>query len=259
MSAAQGGKFWAGFAAGTLSSIAASFWQGGTDTKAGPRGTRISVKGTGFGGIGAGTGAIGTLAFGAIAGGAGSALGGGNFWQGAVTGLIVAGFNHLMHDGDGSEEPKKDYRKYFRDKLSQSKEIFGNISNYVKRNAYASFRFSFDNLEAVGGYMEILGIAGAFETEGVSLGLEPLGARISGAGTIGNSMMDLGIDNNANMASYRVFKYVITAGTGKVVSNNFSGFDEILLQYHTQFYNNVIIPRIENNYKKSNLNYNLKN
>ncbi|WP_294274668.1 colicin E3/pyocin S6 family cytotoxin [uncultured Chryseobacterium sp.] len=41
--------------------------------------------------------AIGTIAFGAISGGIGSELSGGNFWQGAVIGGIVAGLNHVMH------------------------------------------------------------------------------------------------------------------------------------------------------------------
>ncbi len=42
--------------------------------------------------------------FGTISGGAASALTGGNFWQGAVTGLVVSGLNHALHDAfdDGS-------------------------------------------------------------------------------------------------------------------------------------------------------------
>jgi hypothetical protein len=93
MSAAQGGKFWAGFAAGALSSIASSAIQMGS--------TGINTDGTdcvtNFGATINKPAVI--LATGAIMGGAGSAIGGGNFWQGAVTGLVVAGFNHLMHMG----------------------------------------------------------------------------------------------------------------------------------------------------------------
>lgn len=37
------------------------------------------------------------VAFGALSGGVGAELSGGNFWQGAVTGGIVAGLNHAMH------------------------------------------------------------------------------------------------------------------------------------------------------------------
>ncbi|MBC7655418.1 MAG: hypothetical protein H7098_13210 [Oligoflexus sp.] len=110
LSAAMGGKFWAGFAAGALSSIAASAWEGGTTTETHFQANHNLTEGhfvtetTVHAGIGAGTGAIGTLAFSAIAGGAGSAIGGGNFWQGATTGLIVAGFNGLMHQDQ--QQPK---------------------------------------------------------------------------------------------------------------------------------------------------------
>jgi len=110
LSAVTGGKFWAGFAAGALSSIASSVWQGGTDTAINSKtGLRESVAGTGFKGIGGkfANSVVGTLSFGAVMGGAGSVIGGGNFWQGAVTGLIVAGFNHLLHDEDGTQTNEK--------------------------------------------------------------------------------------------------------------------------------------------------------
>ncbi len=109
LSAATGGKFWSGFAAGAISSIASSAWQGGTDTAINPdTGIRESIAGTGMKGIGGkfADSVMGTLSFGAVTGGAGSAIGGGNFWQGAVTGLIVAGFNDLLHK---EPEQKKTY------------------------------------------------------------------------------------------------------------------------------------------------------
>lgn len=40
---------------------------------------------------------VGTIAFGAISGGVGAELTGGNFWQGAVIGGFVAGLNHGLH------------------------------------------------------------------------------------------------------------------------------------------------------------------
>jgi hypothetical protein len=40
------------------------------------------------------------IAFGTVSGGAGAAMTGGNFWQGAVTGLVVSGLNHAMHKID---------------------------------------------------------------------------------------------------------------------------------------------------------------
>ena len=86
--------------------MASSLWAGGTNTTEGPDNSRISTKGTGFAGIG-GTGGASMIVFGTIAGGAGAALTGGNFWQGAATGLIVSGLNHSLHQGDSKPKPKK--------------------------------------------------------------------------------------------------------------------------------------------------------
>lgn len=88
LAAAQGGKFWSSFAAGSVASLASSFWMGG------------ALKGGGnWGGIGGNfaQSTVGTLLFGTLAGGAGAKMTGGNFWEGAVTGLIVSGLNHAMH------------------------------------------------------------------------------------------------------------------------------------------------------------------
>ncbi len=74
----QGGNFWTGFASGSLSSIAASGWQ--------KIGGKFSSSG------------VGTIAFGTISGAAGAALTGGNFWQGAVIGMVVSGLNHVAHE-----------------------------------------------------------------------------------------------------------------------------------------------------------------
>ncbi|MFP3675160.1 hypothetical protein SB724_20305, partial [Bacillus sp. SIMBA_031] len=39
----------------------------------------------------------GIIITGAISGGVGSVLAGGNFWQGAMNGFFVSTFNHVMH------------------------------------------------------------------------------------------------------------------------------------------------------------------
>lgn len=96
MTAISGGKFWSGFAAGALSSIAASAWSGGSSMD-GLGKNAHAIAGTGMKGIGAGTGDLGMIAFGTVSGGAGAELAGGNFWQGAVAGLVVSGLNHAMH------------------------------------------------------------------------------------------------------------------------------------------------------------------
>ncbi|GIZ07745.1 RHS repeat-associated core domain-containing protein [Flavobacterium sp. UMI-01] len=96
MTAISGGKFWSGFAAGALSSIASSAWQGG--------GATSNYHGAGsFAKSGAGM-----IAFGTVSGGVGARLTGGNFWQGAVTGLVVSGLNHAMHQ---IEDPNKQLAK----------------------------------------------------------------------------------------------------------------------------------------------------
>lgn len=99
MTALAGGKFWSGFAAGSISSIMSSAWQGGESFKTNADGKRYLTDVTkGLGGVGA-NGTVGTMFVGTLSGGAGAALTGGNFWQGAVTGLIVSGLNHAAHGG----------------------------------------------------------------------------------------------------------------------------------------------------------------
>ena len=49
---------------------------------------------------------LGATVSGAIGGGVGSVLTGGNFWQGAATGAIIGFFNESMHD-EGPGDPKK--------------------------------------------------------------------------------------------------------------------------------------------------------
>lgn len=54
----------------------------------------------------------GIVGFGALAGGVGSALSGGNFWQGAVIGGTVAGLNSAMHKG-GKPKPLSSWMKNY--------------------------------------------------------------------------------------------------------------------------------------------------
>ena len=68
------------------------------------------------------------IVFGTIAGGAGAALTGGNFWQGAATGLIVSGLNHSLHQGDSKPKPKKSVRvETVTPSLSKIIEVEGNV------------------------------------------------------------------------------------------------------------------------------------
>jgi hypothetical protein len=100
MTSIQGGSFFAGFLAGSLSSIASSAWGGGKSYDvAGDKGVAVAGGFKGASNFLKLNNTAGTLFFGALAGGAGASLGGGNFWQGAVTGLVVSGLNHAMNHG----------------------------------------------------------------------------------------------------------------------------------------------------------------
>ena len=90
MSGIQGGSFWSGFAAGALSSIAASSWSidgNGAQEGLGWAGNIRSSE-------------PGMVTFGTVIGGASAKLTGGNFWVGAVTGLTVSLLNHVAHEID---------------------------------------------------------------------------------------------------------------------------------------------------------------
>ena len=104
-SAVQGGEFWAGAAAGALSSIAGSYMNklGGMEV------TNAAGGCSTFGAENANLMVGLTLTSGAIMGGVGADLAGGNFWKGALTGLIVTGLNDLYHRGYNQvKEDKKD-------------------------------------------------------------------------------------------------------------------------------------------------------
>ena len=109
MTGIQGGDPLSAFVSGAVSSIAAGLWSTG-----GAEG-----KWQGVGGAWAKSD-FGTLAFGTFAGGAGAKLSGGNFWQGAVTGLVVSGLNHVTHknnftdDDDLNINSSEDLNKYIK-------------------------------------------------------------------------------------------------------------------------------------------------
>jgi hypothetical protein len=82
----DGAGFLSGAAGGFFGSLGATAWGGaGGEWK-------------GIGGKYAGS-SVGTIAFGALSGGVGAELSGGNFWKGAIAGGIVAGLNDVMHGG----------------------------------------------------------------------------------------------------------------------------------------------------------------
>jgi hypothetical protein len=122
MSEINGGSFIQGFAAGALSSIAASAFSGGQSSNI-VDGKRVPIAGSGWGGAGKfAHSTVGMIAFGTVMGGAGAALTGGNFWQGAVTGLVVSGLNHAMHQmGSFDDEYDQQGRKVTKETLGIKK------------------------------------------------------------------------------------------------------------------------------------------
>lgn len=233
MTAATGGKFWAGFAAGAISSLASSFWQGGSsgteegffkenDWAYGSRG--VSHQGA-SGALGM-QGSLGTIAFGTVMGGAGSALAGGNFWQGAVTGLFVSGFNHVMHNGDSYDEVKEDPKPKIK---AIPKELQAKIDR---------LRAGFEFMEDYGGYAEMAGLVLAPFTEGASLGVAGVGMAFTAVGTTGNAILDLVEYKYTNdpakliSARNRVIKYALTFGTGKALEKlTFNFTDKLITKF----------------------------
>jgi hypothetical protein len=117
-----------------------------------------------FGSLGAsawgkvvGDSTVGMIAFGAHSGGVGAELTGGNFWQGAVTGLIVSGLNHAMHQmagEDGIDPPKKgELRKIeLRNSDGLTQDQYDNLSTFDKMfSSPPGMMASSGGLELIGG------------------------------------------------------------------------------------------------------------
>lgn len=129
MTGISGGNFWSGFAAGALASIASSAfsWDGNG-----------AAKGLGWGSSVRDSGA-GMIAFGTVSGGAGAALTGGNFWQGAVTGLVVSWLNHKEHQQqDPNKEIAKRIVKQYGGNVDEIREWL-NIHPFVVNEGIVSF------------------------------------------------------------------------------------------------------------------------
>jgi hypothetical protein len=94
----DGAGFLSGAAGGFFGSLGATAWGG-----AGGKWQGIAGKYAGSD--------VGTIAFGALSGGVGAELSGGNFWQGAITGGIVAGLNDVMHKIVSFESAKSEESK----------------------------------------------------------------------------------------------------------------------------------------------------
>jgi hypothetical protein len=110
----DGAGFLSGAAGGFFGSLGATAWGGaGGEWK-------------GIGGKYAGS-SVGTIAFGALSGGVGAELSGGNFWQGAIAGGIVSGLNHLSQKMQSYEDANYDPNKV--EKSNSSDIANGDVIN----------------------------------------------------------------------------------------------------------------------------------
>lgn len=74
--------------------------------------------------------AYGIIGFGALSGGIGSELTDGNFWQGAITGGVVAGLNHVMHRIGIAEDDQDSFSSKSSKNLTQKE-----FNEYIKTNS----------------------------------------------------------------------------------------------------------------------------
>ncbi|WP_337084789.1 RHS repeat-associated core domain-containing protein [Elizabethkingia anophelis] len=108
----QGGDFAQSFSAGALGSLGASSFSAIAGDFA--------------------SSAIGAIAFGALAGGIGAELSGGNFWQGAFIGGVVAGLNHSAHK-DYGPKPKPKVSKKQPSLIEKFKQKAKEIKGIIQR------------------------------------------------------------------------------------------------------------------------------
>ncbi len=105
LGAVQGDNFFNGFASGAISSMASSGFQS-FDTK---------FANSKWGGA----------SFGALSGGVGAELSGGNFWRGAGQGATVALLNHYGHQIEGNLNDTRDTRKRAK---AYAEDAFSDVS-----------------------------------------------------------------------------------------------------------------------------------
>ncbi|SUP53543.1 Cell wall-associated polypeptide CWBP200 [Weeksella virosa] len=115
MSLAQGGNFSQAFIAGALGSLGAAAW---TSTMNAANLSQFAQS------------TVGMVSFGAISGGVGSALSGGNFFEGALIGGVVAGLNDAMH----KESPDNGYERDENGNYRQINTEGGDTIDYLYEN-----------------------------------------------------------------------------------------------------------------------------
>ncbi|MEG0925764.1 RHS repeat-associated core domain-containing protein [Chryseobacterium sp.] len=141
-----GGSFWGGALSGAFASLT---------------GDLLKAPSDGFFDFNPLRSDTGIIITGAISGGIGSVLAGGNFWQGAMNGFFVATFNHVMHrinpehnfsDDDKKKIQKKKVRiQLLRDNIENMKNIDSWLYEPLKGNSFiGQFGTPLDFIDAGG-------------------------------------------------------------------------------------------------------------
>ncbi|WP_407484001.1 RHS repeat domain-containing protein [Elizabethkingia meningoseptica] len=144
---------------------------------------------------------LGATVSGAIGGGVGSVLTGGNFWQGAATGAIIGFFNESMHDSKLSDPPTdfngdvwfdKNGDSYIKkgeflyDHYGANGELIGSyISEVEVGKTYRDFRDMASGIQNAGDALTVLGYALTLSIVGSEVGvpLVMVGSLISEIGS----------------------------------------------------------------------------
>lgn len=211
LSLMQGGNATMGAISGAFGSLGASAFGAG-------------MKGLGLGEF-AKSGA-GTVLSGMILGGVGSELLGGNFWEGALIGGIVAGLNHAMHkmdspfgDNDDGDDPKPKKKGFLSKKQTNTIESANKIGAFAE----AGVEFIKEGMLEIREAMPLNKKIGSFKTfskyfkyvktaeNGIAL--------FTGVGNVASVLVDynsyLNGDISGAVLTYRTVGNVASFGAGK--------------------------------------------
>lgn len=238
LSLMQGGNFWSGALSGAFASAAGDL-------------LKLASKGAGDFSV------VRSKAFkmltGAITGGIGSSLGGGNFWQGAAIGGIVTAFNHLgLHEPppegfDGDYWFDKDNGdEYFRrsDGSYKIKHADGSAEILIKEVNISKYKWlqrnlsNADRLGKIGDAVTLLGYGLTLTGFGAEIGI-PLVAigmginLISDAWKIGANLKYNDINKGSEIAKtvgWAVAGEVIPKSIAKPLGKNIGAFGEQIIE-----------------------------
>lgn len=195
LSYVKGGNFWSGALAGAFASASNDLLGGWLKNK--PNNKFLNSRGF-------------SLMTGAVSGGVGSVLGGGNFWQGAAQGLIVTLFNFLAHKVEdptqktytinGKTYDYKGLQEYYATVIGESSN---NVSEAQGIGEVILNRLDHKGADLTGGFIEKVGGADQYDAIG---------------GSIYNDVMGMKFFDLLNMKSDNIY-YSRFAGASKALSN----------------------------------------